>query len=137
MKELLTWGLVTYTKVPAHVKIVKLLIKELSSTPFDMQDAEQTIRGIETQQGEDDEWEDIEQAGANPLTGLGRDVMDFLNDEGMDNENRRHLDSETHSLIITWFKQITETNLSDINSIYHNELTNEERNVLLKYSNVN
>lgn len=116
---------------------MKLLIKELSSTPFDTQDAQQTILGIEAQQGEDDEWEDIEATGANPLSGLGQDVMNFLNDNGMDNENRRHLDSETHSLIIIWFKQITETNLSDINSIFHNELTNDERTVLLKYSNVN
>lgn len=134
-----------YSKVPAHVKIVKLLVKELSTTPFDSEEAKGAVYGLDQHESnnnnDDEEWDDIEtldDSNNHPLlSGLGRDVMSFINDEGLVTNQKHNVDSETHSLIISWFKKITEENISGINSIFHNELTQEEKNILLKFSNLN
>ncbi|ANB13276.1 Kap114p [Sugiyamaella lignohabitans] len=113
-----------YSQISAQEKIVKLLIKELSTTPSAAEGVDlsrlKSVGNDDIGDDEDDGWEDDFTDSIVPASTLNSE--DFTGQPPI-----RHLDTETYSIILDWFKQIS--NANEFQGIYHN-LTDTEQGIL-------
>lgn len=94
-------------------KIVKLMVQELGNTP------KAKVSGPASNADYDDEWED-DYTGTSVSIGALRGALDV---------DSREVDSETYSIIVRWFKHISENNVGDFYGIY-DRLTDDEKAIL-------
>lgn len=104
-----------WTSVPADLKILKLLIEELTNTSSNLTNSAAAASGaagdLDTDSDDDaDEWEDVGASGNKGVMDLGlgmtkQDLMAYDDEDSQGGPSSRQRDDETNEYLVSWFRQ--------------------------------
>jgi hypothetical protein len=119
--------------VPVPLKIIKILVQELSSAGADPERSLLEAAALDEleEAGDDDgEWEDLPPSLDLSSAAVRNDLMGFA--EGTSSSflsNARRQDDETQGYLIDFFKEVSSKNIANFEAVF-GMLTDEEKDVL-------
>lgn len=124
-------------KIPANVKIIKLLANEMSTTPMEDNEIKDAVgfgdkNGNDDHNDDDDEWEDMAPVSSQSQGQIDDNLKSLYEQFAASEEDntdleKRQVDSETYWLIVNWFKSVAEAEFDNFRYIYQNYLNENER----------
>lgn len=128
---------VTYEKIPANVKIIKLLLDELKNDVTASKTAENEAVHIHSHghdhehygdAEDDDGWEDLED-----VEPTFEHLKNYVEEDGSVKRASDSNNNDMRQLLIHFFKDCTTNNTANFESIYNNYLTDNQKSLLSEY----
>ena len=120
-----------YTQIPASLKIIKLLLSELSFQCQQVGSNDVPVDAQEVEQGDDNEgdWEDLSDIGVPSIDKLKSYVDSDEEDDLYQDQNN---DDALKNILVLFFKECVGKNLGNFQMLY-NQLNEDEKKILAEY----
>lgn len=132
---------VNYEKIPANVKIIKLLLNELKNEVTSSKTAENDAINTHSHSHsnkhehehygdaeDDDGWEDLED-----VEPTFSQLKSYVDEDGSVKRASDGNNNDMRQLLIHFFKECTTNNIANFENIYNNYLTDDQKSLLSEY----